>query len=521
MPARNLRVSGASGSRPPDFRQPDAGRAPRQAQTAENARDSGRRPVRHALCDATLRMPIAPLATADVAGLIRRYDRPGPRYTSYPTAVEFHAGFGVADYEARRAAAAAVPDEPLSLYLHVPFCEARCAYCGCAVVATTKRHAAVTYLEYLSREIAMLSAALGARRRVVQYHWGGGTPTYLTPAQIAGLDGLVRRHFDIAPDAEQAIEIDPRVTTREQITLLRRLGFNRLSFGVQDFSETVQHAIRRHQSEAETRALYWFAREAGFASINVDLVYGLPRQTVPAFQRTLHTIVDMGPDRVAVYSYAHVPWLRPNQKAIDPLDLPDADTKRALLGTAIDTFTAAGYDPIGMDHFALPGDDLAVAARERRLHRNFMGYTTRPAADSVAVGVSAIGDVRGAFAQNHKTLARYYQALDAGRFPVERGYALTGDDLVRRHVIAELMCNFHLDLADLRARFGVTPSEYFATELDALSAPDGPVADGLLDIGADALTVTPRGRLFVRNICMAFDRYLGAHQGRPVFSQTI
>jgi oxygen-independent coproporphyrinogen-3 oxidase len=325
----------------------------------------------------------------------------------------------------------------------------------------------------------------------------------------------------LAPDAERAIEIDPRVTTREQITLLRRLGFNRLSFGVQDFTETVQQAIHRHQSEAETRSLYWAAREAGFESINFDLVYGLPRQTVSSFERTLALVADMRPDRIAVYSYAHVPWLRPNQKVIDPLDLPDAEVKRRLLGAAIEAFSVAGYESIGMDHFALPDDDLAVAARERRLHRNFMGYTTRPAPDSVAVGMSAIGDVGGAFSQNHKSLARYYEAIDARRFPVERGYALTDDDQLRRFVIAELMCNFQLDRADVRDRFGVEVGEYFAAELEALGAPDGPVSDGLLDVTPDGLRVTARGRLFVRNICMSFDRYLPAHQGRPVFSRTI
>jgi oxygen-independent coproporphyrinogen-3 oxidase len=466
-------------------------------------------------------MSTAQLDAAGIPALIRRYDRPGPRYTSYPTAVEFHEGFGHAEYAARLDAAAAGRTDALSLYVHIPFCESRCAYCGCAVVATKKRDVAATYLDYLTREITMLAAQLGGRRRVVQYHWGGGTPTYLTPVQIARLDAVVRRHFDIDAEAEQAIEIDPRVTTREQLTVLRRLGFNRLSFGVQDFSDAVQQAIHRHQSETETRVLYSFARKLGFASINFDLVYGLPRQTVSSFARTLTSVTGMLPERIAVYSYAHVPWLRPNQKVIDPLELPDADTKRALLASAVDAFSFRGYESIGMDHFALPGDDLAVAARERRLHRNFMGYTTRPASDSVAVGVSAIGDVHGAFAQNHKTLARYYQAIDAGHFPIERGYALTTDDRVRRHVITQLMCNFHLDLNDVRARFDVVPAEYFAPELAALRAPDGPVSDGLLEIGPDALTVTPRGRLFVRNICMAFDRYLGAHEGRPVFSRTI
>src|SRR5450759_3848972 len=324
--------------------------------------------------------------SADIAALIKRYDRPGPRYTSYPSAVEFHEGFDEVAYRERLAAAGAAAGDPLSLYVHVPFCEERCAYCGCAVIATRKREVADTYLEYLAREIRMLASRLGARRRVVQYHWGGGTPTYLTPAQIVRLDAVVRRHFDIASDAECAIEIDPRVTTREQITLLRRLGFNRLSLGIQDFTESVQQAIHRRQREHDTRALYWFARETGFDSINFDLVFGLPCQTVRTFRRTLASVVDMLPDRTAVYSYAHVPWLRPNQKAIDPLDLPDATEKRDLLVAAIEVFSAAGYEPIGMDHFALPDDELALAARQRRLQRSFMGYTTRPAPDSVAVG---------------------------------------------------------------------------------------------------------------------------------------
>jgi oxygen-independent coproporphyrinogen-3 oxidase len=460
------------------------------------------------------------MSTGDLTALIERYDRPGPRYTSYPTAVEFHTGFGEADYRGRLASASAV-DAPLSLYLHIPFCETRCAYCGCAVIATKRHDVAATYLGYLHRELGMLAESLGGRRRVVQYHWGGGTPTYLSPAQIAELDATVRRLFDVAADAEQAIEIDPRVTTREQILLLRRLGFNRLSFGIQDFDARVQQAIRRHQSESDTGRLYRVARDAGFQSINFDLIYGLPLQTPSSFRRTLASVVDLRPDRIAIYSYAHVPWIRPNQKAIDPLDLPDAPAKRALLASAVDTLTAAGYVSIGIDHFALPGDELAIAARERRLHRNFMGYTVRPAPDSVGVGVSAIGDVAGAFAQNHKTLARYYEAIDAGRFPVERGYALTDDDRLRRYVIAELMCNFHLDAGALRGRFGVDLDDRFGPELDRLTQPGGPVADGLLRVERDGLTVTDLGRLFVRNVCMVFDTYLAAHEGRPVFSRTV
>jgi oxygen-independent coproporphyrinogen-3 oxidase len=466
-------------------------------------------------------MAVSLVDSTSIAARLKRYDRPGPRYTSYPTAVEFSDRFDDAAYRGRLAAAADAPDEPLSLYSHLPFCEARCSYCGCMTIITQKREVAIRYLDYLERELAMLARALGARRRVVQHHWGGGTPTYLTTEQIIRLDAAVRRHFELDPDAEHSIEIDPRVTTREQIALLRTLGFNRLSMGVQDFTPAVQEAINRHQPESMTRDLYDFARRTGFDSINVDLIYGLPRQTIPTFEQTLAGVVDMRPNRVAVYSYAHLPWLRPHQQAIDPAELPDANLKLDLFCSAIAAFTAAGYQQIGMDHFALPDDELAVAARERRLHRNFMGYTTRPARDMVGVGVSAIGDVAGAFAQNVKKLPRYYDAIDAGRFPIERGYLLSADDAIRRHVIAGLMCNFHLDPADVRRRFGLDFGAYFARELEDLSALDGPVADGFLRIDTEGLTVTPEGRLFVRTICMAFDRYLPSHAGRSVFSRTV
>jgi oxygen-independent coproporphyrinogen-3 oxidase len=454
-----------------------------------------------------------------VADLLRQYDRPGPRYTSYPTAVEFNSTFDESAYRARVEAAAALTDAPLSLYVHLPFCEARCSYCGCMVIITQKREVAARYLEYLEREVGMLAAALGSRRRVVQHHWGGGTPTYLTPPQIQRLHDVVSRHFDFDPDAERAIEIDPRVTTREQLVLLRRLGFNRLSMGVQDFTPAVQEAINRHQTEAQTRELYACAREIGFDSINVDLIYGLPGQGLDSFRRTLDSVVEMRPERIAVYSYAHVPWLRPHQKAIDVTRLPDAGLKFELFGAAIETFLGGGYAPIGMDHFALPGDELAVAARERRLHRNFMGYTTRPAPDMFGVGVSAIGDVRGAFAQNEKKLPAYYRAIDEGRFPIERGYALSHDDLVRRQVIKDLMCNFHVDRAQIEAQFDIEFDRYFSAELERLAAP---AADGFVCVTPDAIEVTAPGRLFVRNICMNFDKYLPAHQqGRPVFSRTI
>jgi oxygen-independent coproporphyrinogen-3 oxidase len=452
--------------------------------------------------------------------LLRAYDRPGPRYTSYPTAVEFGASFDEAAYRRQLARAAEAPGEPLSLYVHLPFCEERCSFCGCMVIITRKREVAARYLDFLHREIAMLAEALGGRRRVVQYHWGGGTPTYLAPAQMEALHAAVTRHFEIRPGAEVAIEVDPRVTSFEQVDLLRRLGFNRLSMGVQDFDPVVQEAVNRVQGESETRALFDHARRAGFESINVDLIYGLPFQTLGSFARTVGGVIEMRPDRVAVYSYAHVPWIRGNQKRIRPEDLPAPERKLELFVEARCRFLGAGYRQIGMDHFALPGDELALAAEALRLHRNFMGYTTRPAPDMVGLGVSAIGDVRGAFAQNTKRLSVYYAALEAGRFPIERGYLLDEDDRVRRHVITQLMCNFHLDPAEVERRFGICFETYFARELAELR--EGPVRHGFLEIEGGGLRLTPTGRLFVRNVCMSFDRHLRAKApDTPIFSRTI
>lgn len=464
---------------------------------------------------------LAPDKSPRAAALLQRYDRPGPRYTSYPTAIEFTDTFDDCAYRGRLQAAAAIQDEPLSLYVHLPFCEARCLYCGCMTIITRKREVASRYLQYLEREVEMLAGRLQGRRTVVQHHWGGGTPTYLSLGEIERLHGTIARHFNIHPDAETAIEIDPRVTSREQLRLLRDLGFNRLSMGVQDFTPEVQDAIGRHQSEALTRDLYEYARSIGFGAINVDLIYGLPRQNIQTFARTLSTVTAMRPDRIAVYSYAHVPWLRPHQTRINETELPRRDLKLELIGTAIDTFVGAGYLSIGMDHFALADDELAVAARERRLHRNFMGYTTRPATDMVGVGLSAIGDVCGAFAQNVKKLPPYYAAIDRGQFPIDRGYVLSDDDCIRRYVIGELMCNFFIDRHAVGAKFGIDFDTYFAAELYVLSGPDGPVADGFLQLSPDGLAVTPDGRLFVRNICMHFDRYLPRYQGQPAFSRTI
>ncbi len=453
--------------------------------------------------------------------LIRKYDRPGPRYTSYPTAVEFHEGF-TGDHYARRLADANAAGGDLSLYVHLPFCEHRCTFCGCHVVITSDHDLVERYLGYLHREIEMLAEHLPDRRRVVQYHWGGGTPTHLDTGQIERLHAHATRFFDLDPEGEIAIEVDPRVTSDEQLRLLRSLGFNRLSFGVQDFDPEVQAAVDRNQTEAQTRTIYERGRALGFRSINLDLIYGLPLQKSASFAKTVDSVIGLRPDRVALYSYAHVPWVKAQQKWIDVKDLPSPETKLALFLDARERFLAAGYEAIGMDHFALAGDELAAAQRERRLHRNFMGYTVKMGQDMVATGISGIGDVRGAFAQNEKKLSRYYEAIDGSRFPVERGYALSSDDRIRRDVITALMCNLWVGIPELEQRHGIVFDDYFSSELAALRAPEGAVQSGFVTVAPDHLEVSGLGRFFVRNIAMTFDRYLeGATGGKPIFSRTV
>jgi len=468
------------------------------------------------------RETLLPPETERVFGLLQSYDRPGPRYTSYPTAVEFEDSYTADSYTERLAQANAAGGEPLSFYVHIPFCDERCSYCGCNVVITKKHEIAVDYLEHLYREIDLLAERLPDRRGLSQYHWGGGTPTYISTAQMEELHGRITRHFDIEPDAEVAIEVDPRVTTREQIELLAKLGFNRISMGVQDFDPQVQAAVNRNQSEDETRRLYEVCREVGLASINLDLIYGLPYQTPTSFQKTIESVIDMRPERIAIYSYAYVPWLKAHQKRMEIDRLPDPQTKLRLFCIAREQLLLAGYVQIGMDHFALPEDELALALSKRRLHRNFMGYTVKMGTDMVGVGVSSIGDVRASFAQNVKKLSTYYSALDEGRFPIERGYVLDEDDVIRREVITRLMCNFYLDRGEIESRFDIEFASYFAVELAELVEEDGPVGHGFLKIEDDHLEVIGDGRLFIRNICMVFDRHLRTKKpGQKMFSRTV
>ena len=465
----------------------------------------------------------ADVPTRTTAELIRRYDVPGPRYTSYPTAVSFHESFGEAEYRERLARADERGDEPLSLYAHLPFCEARCLYCGCNVVISPHREVAQPYLAHLLRELDLLAEALPRRRRLSQMQWGGGTPTYYGTPDLTRLFRAIAERFTFTDDAEIGIEVDPRVTSFEQVDALAGLGFNRISAGVQDFDPAVQEAIGRVQSFEQTQALVERARAAGFRSVNLDLIYGLPLQSKEGFGRTLERMLEIRPERVAVYSFAFVPWLKGHMRRIDQASLPGPELKLELLALAYDAFTGAGYSAVGMDHFALPEDDMAGAADAGTLSRNFMGYTVQSAHDLVGIGITAIGDVSDAFVQNLKKLPAYYAALDAGRFPVERGYALDDDDRVRRFVIAEIMCNARLDFAAVEARFGVSFERDFAAELATLGAPGGPIADGLLEPVPGGLRITARGRPFVRVVAMVFDRHLRTASAgtRPVFSRTV
>ncbi|MDP6124369.1 MAG: oxygen-independent coproporphyrinogen III oxidase [Candidatus Latescibacteria bacterium] len=463
--------------------------------------------------------PIAP-----TPALLKRYDRPGPRYTSYPTANEFTTDFGIQDYYNRLDDADSQSSEPLSVYLHLPFCEARCSFCACNVIITKKREVAAKYLDYLEREIAMIAQRLSHRREVVQYHWGGGTPTYLTPDEIRKIRSVVTRHFDIAPDAEVAIEVDPRVTSTEHIDTLKELGWNRLSMGVQDFTPGVQALINRNQTEEQTRRLYDYCRKVGFKSINLDLIYGLPGQSPDTFAENLKAVLEMRPERLAVYSYAHVPWIKAHQdKYIDTDLLPSPDTKLELLCQTMDLFTSSGYRQIGMDHFAVPDDELSTALDGGTLHRNFMGYTTKAAPDFVGFGISSIGDVAGGYAQNTKKLSEYYESLDAGSPPLERGYRLADDDKIRRHVIQRLMCRFQVDAKETSDLFRIDFSDYFAVELGELTAGGGFVDDGMVEVTPKGIDVKPLGQMFVRNVAMTFDAYLRSKQksDKPVFSRTV
>jgi oxygen-independent coproporphyrinogen-3 oxidase len=453
------------------------------------------------------------------AEVLRRFDRPGPRYTSYPTADRFVEAFDAAAYqralEARRTSGRA---RGLSLYVHLPFCNTICYYCACNKVITKDRARSAKYVRYVGRELELVGERLGADERVGQLHWGGGTPTFLPHDELRALMGMIKSRFPLVPDGEYSIEVDPRSASPETIALLAELGFNRLSVGVQDFDADVQRAVNRRQSFEETAAVIAAARAHGFKSVNVDLIYGLPRQDPARMGETLAKVGRLAPDRIALYNYAHLPGTFKPQRRIAESELPSAAARIDLAMLAMRTLTDAGYRYIGMDHFALPDDELAQAQRLGHLHRNFQGYSTRAECDLVGLGISAIGAIGPAYSQNVKTLEEYYDRLDRRELPVMRGIELSADDLVRRAVIQALMCHFELAIESIEIAYLVDFERYFAAELADLRELE---ALGLVEIGDEWITVTPRGRLVVRGIAMVFDRYLRLAQTRARYSKLV
>ena len=451
--------------------------------------------------------------------LVEKYDRPGPRYTSYPTAPQFHAAFAEDDYRAaaERSNRAETP-KPLSVYVHIPFCKSLCYYCACNKIITHNTERAAEYLEWLKQEIRVQGALFDESRRMTQLHLGGGTPTYLSNAQLGELMAALDEAFHFAPPAERefSLEVDPRTVTPEQIHELHDLGFNRLSFGVQDFDRDVQEAVNRLQSEEQVVELVQAARDAGFQSVSVDLIYGLPRQTVASFDATLTKIIALQPDRIASYSYAHLPQLFKAQRLIRPEDMPPPERKLELLELTIRRLTAAGYVYIGMDHFALPDDELTLARENGTLQRNFQGYSTHADCDMIGLGITSIGKVGDTYSQNVKETAQYQHRLEEGRLPVFRGYRLNADDRLRRDVINALMCHNRIDFATIEAAHGIVFRDYFA---DALAQLQEMADDGLLAIREGEIEVLPAGRLMMRNAAMAFDAYLKPEENR--YSRTV
>ncbi len=449
--------------------------------------------------------------------LLQRFDISGPRYTSYPTADRMHTGFGPKDYSEELRRRGERPDEPVSLYFHVPFCETLCYYCGCNKIPTKNHGRSAPYLDSVEQELRLVSGLLDARLPVTQLHWGGGTPTFLSDDEAARLMDMTHAHFALQSGGEFSIEIDPRKVGARRVEHLARLGFNRMSVGVQDFAPEVQQAVNRIQSVEETREVIDAARGCGFASVSVDLIYGLPLQNVASFGRTLEQVIALSPDRIALYSYAHLPHVFKPQRRINADDLPSPDVKLKLLGMAIAALEEAGYVYIGMDHFAKPDDELARAQREGQLHRNFQGYSTHADIDLLAFGVSGISNVDGCYAQNAKTIDEYTEMLAFGKLPIARGVRLTPDDRLRRTAIQRLMCDFRLDLQALGDEFSVDPSATFGADLQRLA----PLQDaGLVERagpGGMTVQVTPQGRLLVRVVAMQFDAYL--HQPREQLLQ--
>jgi oxygen-independent coproporphyrinogen-3 oxidase len=450
--------------------------------------------------------------------ILDRYNVAGPRYTSYPTAPEWLDSFGPEDYEqALTQSSDAIPARPLSLYMHLPFCDRLCLFCGCNVVIKKNHDALIPYLASLEWEIDQVVQRIDTSRPVVQFHWGGGTPTYLNATQLERLFNYTRERFSFAQDAEIGVEIDPRVTEESQLNTLRRLGFNRISMGIQDFNPAVQKIVRRIQTFEQSKIIFDLCRSLAFESINIDLIYGLPLQTPESFLDSVDKVIGLGPDRVAMFSYAHVPWLKKQQGSISRF-IPQGMDKFQIFRAGIERFTAAGYRYIGMDHFARPDDELCLAQSNRTLHRNFQGYTTKAGADLLGFGVSSISGIDRVYAQNYRDLKDYYAAIERKSLPIMRGIQLTDDDVLRRAVISRLLCHCMLQKEEIESEFGIHFDDYFADELKRLEPLQ---IDKLVELGDKSIAVTQLGRIFIRNVGMVFDKYLQKQKDKPVFSKTL
>lgn len=452
--------------------------------------------------------------------LLRKYSAPGPRYTSYPTAPAFSTSFGPAEYlKAIDETNHAETDTPISLYFHFPYCDTLCYFCGCTMLITHSREQIREYNDYLLREIDMIAPRVSRKRKVIQLHWGGGTPSYLTPDEIKQVGSYIRDHFTYDPDLEAGVEIDPRGLTFEHMKALRDIGFNRISMGVQDFDIRVQEAVNRVQPESITRDAVNWSRDLGFHSINLDLIYGLPYQTLASFEKTVETVINISPDRIAVFNYAHVPWLKPHQKLIHGEDLPQTDLKLEIFKMTTEKLLNAGYWSVGMDHFAKQTDELALAQRNGTLYRNFQGYSTKAGCDLYGFGMSAIGHFKENYQQNVKNVREYYDALKKKSLATHVGYRMTPDDHIRKEVIMRVMCDMEVRKKDIEKKFGIAFDDYFKHAFLKLETF---VDDGLVELRTDKIVVNGMGRLVIRNIAMCFDAYLDQMiREKPIFSKTV
>ena len=451
--------------------------------------------------------------------LVRKYDKPGPRYTSYPTAPQFHEGFNSGNYidELIRTNNFENPAN-LSLYFHIPFCDTLCYFCGCNMIISRNRDRIKEYLNYLKNEIDLLRSYLKPVRKVSQLHWGGGTPTHLSPKEIEELNSYINQNFDFSENPENGCEIDPRELTYEHLQALKNGGFNRISMGVQDFNPKVQKAVNRIQPESITRTVVEWVRKLNFTSINLDLIYGLPFQTVIEFEKSVDAILDISPDRVALFNYAHVPWMKKHMALIKTEDLPSPEEKLQILKMSVEKLTSAGYEFIGMDHFAKPDDELYKALRNKNLYRNFQGYSTNAGTDLFALGITSISQFGNVYAQNYKTEREYFSALDNGIIPIMKGYSMNEDDIIRKEVIMRIMCDFELDFSSIEKKFNINFEDYFAYGISNLSEL---ISDGLITLKNRKIKVSEMGRLLIRNVAMNFDGFLERKEDSGKYSRTV